>query len=89
VRDAHFCSPDQVGDKNGMCLTIPKKVLEIKGDEVVVEDFNKNRQTLKTLVELTIGDFVLSQSGVIVERIDKKYAREIMGFLNRKEKIVS
>ena len=68
-----------------MCLTIPKKVVEIKGDLVVVETHNGDRQTLKTLVELAIGDFVLSQQNVVVEKIDSQYAEEIFKIIKREK----
>ena len=69
-----------------MCLTIPKKVVEINGNSVVVETHSGDRQTLKTLVELAIGDFVLSQQNVIVEKIDSQYAEEIFNIIKQGKK---
>ncbi|HEX8974705.1 MAG TPA: HypC/HybG/HupF family hydrogenase formation chaperone [Patescibacteria group bacterium] len=66
-----------------MCLTIPKKVLEIKENYVVVEDHNGDRQELKTLIELAIGDFVLSQQNVVVEKIEPEYAEEIFEMIRK------
>jgi len=60
-----------------MCLTIPKKVVEIKENSVIVENHNGDRQELKTIVELAIGDFVLSQQNIVIEKIDTKQAEEI------------
>lgn len=65
-----------------MCLTIPKKVLEIKGNSAVVENSSGDRQELKTLIELAVGDFVLSQQNVIIEKIDSKEAKDILKILN-------
>lgn len=61
-----------------MCLTIPKKVVEIRENSVVVESHDGNRQEMKTLIELTIGDFVISQQNIILEKMSKKYAEEML-----------
>ncbi len=66
-----------------MCLTIPKKVVKINGNSVVVETHGGDRQTLKTLIELAIGDFVLSQQNIVIEKIDKHYAKEIFKIIKQ------
>jgi len=67
-----------------MCLTIPKKVIEINENSVVVEDFKGSRQELKTIVELAIGDFVLSQQNIIIEKMEESEAKEILNILDSK-----
>ena len=67
-----------------MCLTIPKKVIEINGNSVVVQTHAGDRQTLKSLIELSIGDFIISQQNVVIEKVDKKYAEEIFDMINTK-----
>ncbi|HPN96473.1 MAG TPA: HypC/HybG/HupF family hydrogenase formation chaperone [Candidatus Moranbacteria bacterium] len=65
-----------------MCLTIPKKVIAIKGDGVIVETAGGNRQKLKSIVlSLEVGDWVLSQQQIILEKIDKKEAKEALKIL--------
>ena len=64
-----------------MCLTIPKRVLEVRSDLIVTEDFQGNRQEMKTLIELAIGDFVISQNNIIIEKIDKDLAKEILNIM--------
>ena len=64
-----------------MCLTIPKKVIEIKGDGVVVEMPNGSRQTVKSIVDLAIGDFVLTQQNIVVQKIDEIEAKSILRIL--------
>jgi len=66
-----------------MCLTIPKKVVEVNGDSVVVETHDGDRQTLKTLVGLSVGDFILSQQNVAIEKIEREYAEEIFTIIKR------
>lgn len=68
-----------------MCLTIPKKVIEIRGDFVVVEDFKGDRQEMKTIVDLAIGDFVMSQQNVVLEKMDKRQAQEIFNIINERK----
>lgn len=61
-----------------MCLTIPKKVISIEGNNVVVENPAGDRQTVKSIVELNAGDFCLTQQNVAIEKIDKEEARKII-----------
>ncbi|HAR99943.1 MAG: Hydrogenase assembly chaperone hypC/hupF [Candidatus Moranbacteria bacterium GW2011_GWC2_37_73] len=64
-----------------MCLTLPKKVIEIKENSVIVENHDGARQELKTIVDLAIGDFVISQRGIIIEIMDIEQAKEILNIL--------
>ena len=67
-----------------MCLTIPKKVLEIREYSVIVEDFKGDRQELKTMIKsLEVGDYVLSQQNVIIDKIEQEIAKEILNILQR------
>lgn len=65
-----------------MCLTIPKKVIEIKENSVIVEMHNGDRQELKSMVELAIGDFVISQQNIVIEKVSKEEAQETLNLLN-------
>jgi len=64
-----------------MCLTIPKKVVEIKGDEVVIETPNGNRQNVKSIVDLGVGDYCLTQQNVAIEKMETKEAKELIKIL--------
>ncbi|MFA6047973.1 MAG: HypC/HybG/HupF family hydrogenase formation chaperone [Parcubacteria group bacterium] len=68
-----------------MCLTIPKKVVEITGDEVVVELPNGDRQTVKSIVDLGVGDFCLTQQNVAIYKLDQKEAEEVLGLFQNRE----
>lgn len=74
-----------------MCLTLPKKVIEIKENSVIVENYNGDRQELKTIVELAVGDFVISQQNIVLEVVPKEYAEEMLNLVlnikDGKEKI--
>ena len=70
-----------------MCLTIPKKVIAIEKDNVVVENPAGDRQTVKTIVELNLGDFCLTQQNVAIQRMEKEDAERLIQeiFTIRKE----
>lgn len=66
-----------------MCLTIPKKVVEIRDNSIVVEDHTGSRQEMKSLLKsLKVGDFIVSQQNIAIEKIEKKYAQEIFDMIN-------
>lgn len=69
-----------------MCLTIPKKVIEIqKNGQVVLELFDGTRQTAKTIVGLEISDFCLTQQNVVIEKIASEDAEKIFEILQKGE----
>ena len=71
-----------------MCLTIPKKVIEIQENgQVVLELLDGTRQTMKTIVGLEIGDFCLTQQNVVIEKIASKDAKKIFKILKGKVKL--
>lgn len=45
---------------------------------VVVEDHKEHRQEMKTLIELAVGDFVLSQQNIIIEKMQKEDAENML-----------
>ena len=67
-----------------VCLTIPKKVIEIKENSVIVENHNGDRQEMKTIVELAIGDFVMSSQDIVIEKMDKQNAEEIFNIITER-----
>jgi hydrogenase expression/formation protein HypC len=68
-------------DKIGMCLTIPKKVISIDGENIVVENPAGIRQNVKSIVNLSVGDYCLTQQGIAIEKIEKQQAEEALKFL--------
>jgi hydrogenase maturation factor len=65
-----------------MCLTIPKKVVEVLPHSAIVEDYLGDRQELKTLIELAVGDFVISQQNIILEKIPQDDALELLQLIS-------
>jgi len=63
-----------------MCLAVPAKVIDIKG-EVAKADFGGiQKDIIITLVEENIknGDYVLVHAGFAIQKIDEKTARETL-----------
>lgn len=61
-----------------MCLTIPKKIIEKKNSGIyVLEKIDGERQEAKSIISARIGDFVVTQNNIIIQKISKKQAQEI------------
>ncbi len=77
----------QLADKIGMCLTIPKKVIAKEENFFIIESPSGVRQKVKSLIDLKIGDFVLTQQNIVVEKIEQKEAKEILKIFKKAKKI--
>jgi len=66
-----------------MCLAIPAKVVEIKGDTAKV-DFGAGtmRDVNITLVEAKVGEYVIVHAGYAIEVLDQKAAEETLALWN-------
>ena len=60
-----------------MCLAIPAKVLEVKGNVAKV-DFGEGvaREVNVMLVDTHVGEYVLVHAGYAIEKLDQKAAEE-------------
>ena len=52
-----------------MCLTIPKKVISVKNGLFEVQKPDGTCEELKSIIDLNVGDYVLSQQSVIIQKI--------------------
>ncbi len=68
-----------------MCLSVPAKVLEVKGGRAVVESRGWKREVDASLIAPAVGDYVLVQMGVVLEIMDRKEALEALEVLERME----
>jgi hydrogenase maturation factor len=69
--------------KNNMCLTIPKKVIAVFEDgSIELELHDGSRQKVKTMVDLEIADYCLTQQNIAIEKITAKEAKEILKILD-------
>jgi len=66
-----------------MCLAIPAKVVEIKGDTAKV-DFGAGttRDVNVSLVEAKVGEYVIVHAGYAIEVLDQKAAEETLALWN-------
>ena len=78
-----------------MCLAIPARIVELNGDNAVVDAMG-NRFGAKTtlLADIKIGDIVLVHAGFAIANIDEEEAREtwelfdeIIAFENTQNKL--
>jgi len=62
-----------------MCLAVPAKVLEVKGDLAKV-DFGQGivREVNVMLVEAKVGEYVLVHAGYAIQTIDREAAEETL-----------
>jgi len=62
-----------------VCLAVPAKVLEIKGDKGIVDFGGIRREVNLSLVDnVKIGDYVLIHVGFAIQKIEKKEAEETL-----------
>ena len=66
-----------------MCLAIPAKVVEIKGDNLAQVDLlGVGREvSLDLTPQAQVGDFVLVHAGFAIEVVDEQYARETLDLI--------
>lgn len=68
-----------------MCVALPGKVIEINGDEAVV-DFNGNIVKVRAgLVEITVGDYVLVHAGCILQKVSSQDAESLTSLMSEVE----
>jgi hydrogenase expression/formation protein HypC len=54
-----------------MCLAVPMKIIEIKGDEAVVELEGFQKEINISLMEdIKIGEYVMVHAGFAIQRVD-------------------
>ena len=62
-----------------MCLAVPMKVIEIKGDMAVVESAGLRREVGTMLLDrVRLGDWVIVHAGFAISKLTKKQARQTL-----------
>jgi hydrogenase expression/formation protein HypC len=60
-----------------MCLAIPARIVELKGDNVVVDAMgNRYRAKTTLLPEAKLGDLVLVHAGFAITLVDEEEAKK-------------
>ncbi len=57
-----------------MCLAIPGKVIEINGDNVIIEYGEEKREANCSLVKCNIGEYVIIQAGFVMVKVPEEEA---------------
>jgi hydrogenase expression/formation protein HypC len=62
-----------------MCLAVPMKIIEIKGDMAVVESAGLRRDVgVMLLDKAKLGDWVLIHAGFAISKLTRKQARQTL-----------
>jgi hydrogenase expression/formation protein HypC len=73
-----------------MCLAIPMRVIEIKGQIAVAEIGGIKRKANIQLVEdVKIGDYLIVHAGFAIEKLNEEYAKETIAMFNEMERLAS
>ncbi len=65
-----------------MCLAFPGKIVEINGDMAKVDYVSEIREVGILSDEFKIGDYVIVQNKVVVEKIEKEKAESFLELIN-------
>lgn len=67
-----------------MCLAVPLKVIEIKGNKALVgQEGIKLEIDIRLVPDISPGDFVLVHAGFAIQKIDTEAAKEILEIAKR------
>ncbi len=70
-----------------MCVAAPGKVIEINGDNAVVE-YNGNKiNANKGIVDIKVGDYALVHAGLIIQVIPRDEALKMIDIFSELEKL--
>lgn len=64
-----------------MCIAIPSRVVELRDHTAVVECYSVQREASLLLMPagtVEVGDYVILQTGFVIEKVDAQAAREAM-----------
>lgn len=61
-----------------MCYTVPGKVVSVEGKNVSLDYFGEVRNAVNEFFELKLGDYAYAQGGIIIERVDKVEAEQVL-----------
>ncbi|MFH0847957.1 MAG: HypC/HybG/HupF family hydrogenase formation chaperone [archaeon] len=62
-----------------MCLAVPAKILEIKGEKALADFGGVRREIITNLLDqVKVGDYVIVHTGFAIEILDEKEAVETL-----------
>lgn len=61
-----------------MCYAIPAKIIKIEGDTAVADYGGIKKKINISLLNISLGDYVLVHAGFAIEKISQKSAEDIL-----------
>lgn len=61
-----------------MCVAAPGRVIEINGDDAVVEYSSNKINANKGIVDVKVGDYVLVHAGLIIQVLEQDEAMNMI-----------
>ena len=69
-----------------MCLAIPGKIIKIEGDSAIVDYDGIQKEANISLIECSLGEYVLVHVGFAIQVIDEESARQTYSLLDEIDK---
>ena len=67
-----------------MCLAVPMRVIEINGDEAIVELGGvKKKISLGIMEKISVGDYVVVHAGFAIQKLDEEEAAKTLSLLKQ------
>jgi hydrogenase expression/formation protein HypC len=71
-----------------MCLAIPMKLIQIKGERGLVEVGNVQREVgLQLIEDVEVGDYLIIHAGFAIQKLDEKEALETLALFREMENL--
>jgi len=64
-----------------VCLGIPARIVNVKGDRAVVDFGGVTREVDTSLIEVSPGDYVIVHAGIVISKLDREEAEETLKLL--------
>lgn len=68
-----------------MCLALPGKVVEIEGENAVIDYGGIKKSANVSFIDAEVGDYVLVHVGFAIEKVDEKKAKDMYSLLDENE----
>jgi hydrogenase expression/formation protein HypC len=72
-----------------MCVAVPGKITEIKGDTAKADILGNICETNISLVEAEVGDYILIHAGFAIEVVQKDQAEEMISIFSELNEVMN
>ncbi len=70
-----------------MCVATPGRIITIEGSTAKVDVLGNTISVNVSLVDATVGDYVLTHAGMAIEKIDREKAEELIRLFEEIEEL--